>query len=111
MNRKLTFIAMYRALDCLYEEAPCEEMRDYLSDANPYIFKDRESADPAIGAEFADLWTKLHYPEDVSANEAYAFVKEYLRSSTAFATAFEDISFAEWCDLCDIISDEEIQQE
>ena len=107
MNRKLTFIAMYRALDCLYEESPNEIMREFLSEADPYIFTDRESADPAIGVEFADMWINCSLPDDISVSEAYTFVKNYLHKYTSFATAFDDISFSEWCDLCDIIVEEE----
>ena len=106
MNRKLTFIAMYRALDCLYEETPSELLREYLGNANPYIFKDRDSADPAIGSEFADMWTSLHLPDNISDSEAYDFVRKYLKSRTEFATVFDDISLAEWQDLCNIIMEE-----
>ena len=77
MNRKLTFIAMYRALDCLYEESPNEIMREFLSEADPYIFTDRESADPAIGVEFADMWTNCSLSDDISVSEAYTFVKNF----------------------------------
>ncbi len=48
MTRKNIYIAMYRALDCLYDESPNEELGEYLSEANPYLFKDMQSDDPAI---------------------------------------------------------------
>lgn len=107
MNKKLTFIAMFRALDCLYEESPNETMREYLSDANPYIFTDRNSADPAVGAEFANKWISSGLPEDISAIDAYSFVQDYLQSYTPFSAVFDDISLSEWCDLCDIVIEEE----
>ncbi len=107
MNKKLTFIAMFRALDCLYEESPNETMREFLSDANPYIFTDRESADPAVGAEFAEMWIRSGLPEDISAIDAYSFVQDYLQSCTPLAAVFDDISLSEWRDLCDIVIEEE----
>lgn len=107
MNKKLTFIAMFRALDCLYEESPNEVMREYLSDANPYIFKDRDPADPAIGVEFSDMWISSGLPDDISANDSYYFVKNYLQAYTDFASIFDDISLSEWCDLCNIVKEEE----
>ena len=107
MNKKLTFIAMCRALDCLYEESQNETMREFLSDENPYIFTDRESADPAIGAEFADMWISSGLPNEISINDAYSFVKVYLQRYTSFAVVFDDISLSKWCDLCDIVTEEE----
>ncbi|MCR5781477.1 MAG: hypothetical protein K6G90_01950 [Clostridia bacterium] len=49
-------------------------MREFLSDANPCIFADRETADHAIGAEFADMWIGSGLPDDISANDTYYFV-------------------------------------
>ncbi len=62
------------ALDCLDEESQNETMREFLSDANPCIFADRETADHAIGAEFADMWIGSGLPDDISANDTYYFV-------------------------------------
>lgn len=107
MNKHTVFIVMFRALDCLYEESPNETMREYLSDANPYIFKDRNSADPAVGAKFANKWIRSGLPEDISAIDAYSFVQDYLQSYTPFSAVYDDISLSEWCDLCEIVIEEE----
>lgn len=43
---------MFRALDCLYDEEPADELGEFLGDANPYLFEDHSSADPALEDEF-----------------------------------------------------------
>ncbi len=101
MTKSKIFIAMFRALDCLYDENPHEELAEYLSEANPYLFKDRKPADSGIEEEFNEFVDK-----DMESPEAYACVKKYLAEKTDFAKLFSDISLEEWNDLCNIIEEE-----
>jgi len=96
MNKKLVFIAMHRALDCLYDETKREDLGNYLSEANPYIFTDRESADPAICADFCDYLSEKSSQDDFSPEESYLLVRQYLSSKYLtyygnFAPIFDDI--------------------
>lgn len=102
MNRKHIFLAMFRALDCLYDESPSKPLGDFLSEANPYLFKDRCSADPAVLAEFSACMDG----DNISAADAYSKVKEYL-AGKELDEKFAEISMEEWERLCQIIENEE----
>ncbi len=114
MTKKLLFIAMYRALDCLYDETQREDLGNYLSEANPYLFTDRKSADPAVFAAFSHYFDSIYANDEVTVEEAYTFVRKYLNSEHLsyygnFAPIFDDISLEEWKELCDIVADEEAE--
>lgn len=102
MTSKNIFIAMYRALDCLYDEHPFEELGEFLSEANPYLFQDRYAVDPAIQKEFEEF-----VRVDMDTADAYECVKQYLAQRTEFYDTFSDISLEEWIDLCNMIDQEE----
>ena len=92
MNRKYIFIAMFRALDCLYDEKPSKELGEFLSEANPYLFKDRHSADPAVIEEF-NQYVDAHIEEmGDTVKDAYQMVAVYLKDK-GFSNIFSDISF------------------
>lgn len=109
MNYKQVFRAMFRALDCLYDEKPNKELQEYLSNANPYVFKDRESADPEIIKEFHENISQKSNDSNIDAVLAYSLVQSYLLSKTQFAERFSDISLEEWVELCKIIEAEDKQ--
>lgn len=111
MKTKLIFVAMYRALDCLYDEHPSEELRMYLSDANPYIFADRSSADPTVAAEFIDYVKTSYNGDEFDVDFAYDIVKNYLLTKPTLHDSFIKISLGEWKSLCKIIQNEEGNQE
>ena len=102
MRANNIYIAMYRALDCLYDEHPNNELGEFLSEANPYMFKDRHAADPAIQKDFDEF-----VYEDMESVEAYECVKRYLTNKTSFCDIFSDITLEEWVELCDIVDKEE----
>ncbi|MDO4961455.1 MAG: hypothetical protein Q4E57_06335 [Eubacteriales bacterium] len=107
MNIQILFIAIYRALECLEEETGNAEISAYLDKANPYVFKDRKSADPVIFNEFVK-WIeekKIHLTLDNS----YETARKYISENTSFIEIFNDIDSEEWHDLIDIIKDEEPQ--
>ena len=102
MTAKNIYVAMYRALDCLYDEDPFEELGEFLSEANPYLFQDRHAADPAIQKEFDEF-----VRGDLNMADAYECVKQYLAKKTQFHDTFSDITLEEWTDLCNIVDQEE----
>lgn len=86
------FIAMYYALDAAYDAIGDEELRRYLSDANPFLFKGEGSADPAVYAEFEQAY-KGACGDDPNAQEALAAVRGYLgrQDTDALIAAFDSV--------------------
>lgn len=105
MNAKVLYIAIYRALDCLESEMPNAELSAYLDKANPYVFKDRKSADPLIFLEFEQWMDSVE--KEVSETDSFDLAQQYITEQTPFATIFEDISRDEWNSLIEIIKEEE----
>ena len=99
------YIAVYRALECLEHEHKNEngELSGFLDKANPYVFVDRKSADPAIYDDF-QRWC-----EKQTIGNSYEMAKEYLNSKTQFGNIFCEISEDEWNDLVKMIEEEESQ--
>ena len=130
MKRKYLHIAMYRTLDSIYDELenPPEILSTFLSDANPYIWADHSTADPAIQADFDKSMDRQNIGEEVDAAIAYNAVKNFLaeqnfqfaewfedishdKQHPYFVKLFEGISIDEWKKLCDIITKEEESQQ
>ena len=110
MKRKFLLLAMYRAMDCLYDEQdqPSDELTLFLSDLNPYIWQERTAADPALQADFDNFLDKQNICAEVDEEIAYYAVKNFLsEQNKKFVEMFEDISLDEWKKLCEIIADEE----
>lgn len=105
MNKQIIFIALYRALECIEEETGNEKLSEFINIANPYVFKDRKSADPTVYAEFCD-WLEN---EEIRINEENSFevAKRYVLEKTEFGDILNDISAEEWNSLIDIIKKEE----
>ena len=92
------FIAMYYALDAAYDEIGGEELRRYLSDANPFLFIGEGSADPAVYAEFEQAY-KGTCGDCSNAQEALAAVRDYLgrQDADALIAAFDSVvDYASW---------------
>ncbi len=83
---------MYYALDAAYDNSYNKTLGKYLSDANPFRFKDGGSADPAIYSEFRSLIES----EDGSTHDAsfaYAFVRRYLTGKgSELISAFDSVA-------------------
>ena len=110
MKRKYLHIAMYRAMDCIYDEQeqPSEKLLQFVSDANPYIWEDRTTSDPAIQADFDKSMDRQNIGVEVDEETAYHAVKNFLaEQNNDFFELFEDISIDEWKNLCDIVAEEE----
>ena len=126
MKRKFLLLAMYRVMDCLYDEQekPSDELILFLGDLSPYNFLDRKAADPALQADFDNFLDKQNIYAEVDEETAYYAVKNFLaeqypkfvewaasdsnsEKSLSFVELFEKISLDEWKKLCEIIADEE----
>ena len=126
MKRKYLLIAMYRAMDYIFDEMKQqpEELVLFLSDLNPYIWKERITADPALQKEFDNSMDKQNIGAEVDEFTAYSAVKNFLaeqypifveldknnssyKKSSSFVDLFEKISLEEWKKFCEIVTAEE----
>ena len=126
MKRKYLHIAMFRAMDCRYDELenPPEMLAVFLSDANTYIWADHKTADPAVQADFDKSMDSQNIGEEVDEDTAYNAVKNFLaEQNVKFAEWSTDVScdkqkpyfvelfagtpLAEWKKLCALVTEEE----
>lgn len=113
MKRKYLFLAMYRAMDCLYDEqeSPSEELLQFVSDANPYMYVERTAVDSAVQDDFDSSMARQNIGAEVDEQTAYYAVKNFLaEQNPQFAELFTEISIAEWQNLCNLIAEEETEQ-
>ena len=122
MTRKQILIAMYKAMDCRYDELDesNETLDQFLTELNPYIWADRMTADPAIQADFKEFVESRNFGDEIDPVDAYNLTKDFLAEksvyysevfpdpkSIPFDELFEDISIDEWKKLCEIVEREE----
>ena len=94
MNRHDIFVMMYFTLETYWEDNKTDTLGNLCSELNPFLFKDRKSADPAYWTIFCKKYTDKQY----STSEGYTIAKEYVKSlDNAEATkAMEHISLELW---------------
>lgn len=68
------FCMIYYLLELCYDDNNEEDLGEYLSDANPFIFDDEGSADPAIYNEFSET-----NPEMIDLSESYDIAMRYIK--------------------------------
>lgn len=84
---------IFYVLDAEWEETKDEQPGDFLSDANPFLFTDIGSADPAVYVEFCKL-----VPEKVNIENSYEVAVAYVNSlnNEIVKKAFTSIEIEEW---------------
>ncbi len=84
---------IFYALDAAWDESQDQELGEFLSAANPFLFKDTGSADPSV---YVDFCSKITH--SVSVAESYSAAKEYVESlgKSSLIAAFNDIDEATW---------------
>ena len=92
VSAREVFVAMYYILDVAYEKACSEELRQFLSDANPFLFKDGGSADPAVFIEFEQAFDAVEHSE-LDEADSLAFVQRYLEhQDPELKAAFDSVA-------------------
>ncbi|MGI6216887.1 MAG: hypothetical protein ACOYIK_04670 [Coriobacteriales bacterium] len=91
------FVAVFYALDAAYDESKDEEIGKYLSDANPFLFNDRDSADPAIFEEYQGKFLN-QFGDWAGVEESLEFSRAYLeeKSETLLAAFNSVVDDAKW---------------
>lgn len=81
------FVTMFYALDAAYDENGSDELGEFLSGANPFLFEGEGSADIAVYEDF-----KMSFPDNADEIESLRFVRDYLSRQGAFLlSAFDSI--------------------
>ncbi len=91
------FKLIFYALDDQYDQNPNEELGQFLSSMNPFLFTGEGSAVPDIYEDFKTMFEKK-YTSITSIKESYEFAKEYIKSINipSVTEAFEKVSFEAW---------------
>lgn len=69
------FMAMYYALEAATDEYPDQGLKALVQDCDPFVWKDRLSADPAVWTEFSGACSKIHGNAPMTAEEARSFCR------------------------------------
>lgn len=74
------YIATYFTLEYVFENQVTKgvALSHYLGEANPFIWTDKGSADPAIWIEFEQAFDKRFPSGETTDEESLAFVRDYL---------------------------------
>lgn len=87
------FCMIFYVLDAAYDQGRDEDLRIYLSNANPFLFEDIGSADPATYSEFCSV-----VPNSISRDESYSIASQYIKKLQipSIVKAFSYVSEIEW---------------
>ena len=77
------FTAMYYALEAATDNYSDQGLQTFAQDCDPFVWKDRLSADPAVYAEFSEAFSASCGEQAVSAEEARAFCRGWLEKQAA----------------------------
>lgn len=99
IDARVVYENMFQALNAAWSETHNRALGDYLSDANPWLWSDKGSADPAVWTEFKSAF-EMRFPHGcASPEEAHEFVEDYLAKMSSI--------YEEWTDEgpCDFVAD------
>ncbi|MFC0265702.1 hypothetical protein [Alloscardovia macacae] len=98
-----TFLSMFYALDAAFEHKSTERLRLFLSEANPFLWQDEGSADPALYEDFSHAYSRHFGDQGATPEEARAFVRAYLDTQNSeyswvdgnLVSAFDSVATAQ----------------
>ncbi len=93
MTKFELFCVVFYVLDASYDENTNDSLRQFLSDANPFVFSDVGSADPAVYEEFCNV-----VDVDITISNSYELAKKYIDqlNDSVLTKAFGSISTDDW---------------
>ena len=93
MNTFEMFCLIFYALDAVWDTSKNEELGNYLSNANPFLFKDIGSANPEIYESFCK-----EMPDYIHIEDSYALAIHYIDTlnSAFISTEFQKIGNSKW---------------
>ncbi|MCD8316376.1 MAG: hypothetical protein LUB61_03090 [Eggerthellaceae bacterium] len=86
------YVAMFYALEAAFHRNKDEELEQYVSDSNPFLWKDGGSADPAVYVGFAEAFDKA-FGDSAYEKDSLKFVRNYLKQggSPLLIEAFDSV--------------------
>lgn len=85
------FVALFYAIDRLYEKNPCDTTALCAGELDPFLFNSIGSADPAHYIEFCAAYAMRFGEGTASPSECYAFAQEFVASlSDAFHAMYPE---------------------
>lgn len=107
-----SFVAMHQALDAAFDEHPSSErLRSFASEANPFLWEGKGSADPAVYIEFRQAWEKRFGNHEVTPPEARQFVRSYLGTQDEGEYSFAPTGGTTLVEAFDSVADEQTWEE
>ncbi|MDO4962040.1 MAG: hypothetical protein Q4E57_09395 [Eubacteriales bacterium] len=91
------YCAIFLAFDADWDETHNEGLREYLSDANPFLFEGENSADPAIYAEFCKFMSEYKLTVENSFEIAQKYV-EHLQNAD-LKESFDLLEEEQWYEV------------
>ena len=95
MNQFELYCMIFYVLDAAWDENKDPQLGEFLSDANPFLFDDIGSADPAVYENFCKTVT-----DTITVENSYRMAAAYIAGlgKTAVSSAFSTINENEWDD-------------
>lgn len=93
MNKFELYCMIFYVLDAEWDENKNEQLGDFLSEANPFLFADIGSADPAIYKHFCEM-----IAEPITIENSYSIASSYIAAlnNKVISAAFFTINESEW---------------
>lgn len=87
------YCIIFYALDSVWDITRSENLGNFLSSANPFLFVGNDSADPSVYSNFNKI-----VPEKIEAARSFEIAKRYIHSlNNAYVSkAFDEITEDEW---------------
>lgn len=104
LNCYNTFKMLYYTLDNIWDESKDENLGEFCSNMNPFLWKGEGSADPALYSHFKKQFEEK-FKDTCSYEEAYNFSKEFLKNEVDIYAkyaleVFEKIPLNDWIEAC-----------
>ena len=93
MNSFELFCLIFYALDSVWDTSKNEELGNYLSNANPFLFKDIGSANPDVYEHFKKI-----IPGQISLEDSFDLAVRYTETleSRSISKALQSIGNSRW---------------
>lgn len=104
MNQFELFCMVFYVLDADWDDTKDTVVGEYLSGANPFLFADIGSADPAVFTHFCEVVT-----ENITVENSYSLAQKYINdlNNENIAKAFYSIGEEDWREsVSDFLSQE-----
>lgn len=79
LTKQEAYVAAFYYLDRIYDKEPDENLGDLLSSMNPFLFKDSQSADPAVWFDWLKCVESIIPGDDISEVEAFQAMMCFLQ--------------------------------